>query len=161
MNRRNIIYISLRKYQKDFIEKIVKFQKLIDISRKIKLIDVRNRTPSYQFLIIHFYQILVILSHPSFLLYWILLYFVRKLERSPRWRSFHVEKYQRSRIIITRKKRVQRVQSGYHSKRGETWFFSRIFRPCFFSHISTTTTYLNMRVSRWKGTEDAFVQCGR
>lgn len=67
-----------------------------------------------------------------FLLYRILLYFVRKLERSPRWRSFHVEKYQRSRIIIIiRKKRVYRVQSGYHSKR-RTVVFSRIFRSCFF-----------------------------
>lgn len=136
MNRRNVIYISLRKYQKDFIEKIIKFQKLIDISRKIKLIDVRNRTtPSYQLLIIHFYQILVILSHPSFLLYWILLYFVRKLEWSPRWRSFHVEKYQRSRIIITRKKRVQRVQSGYHSKRGNVVFFTYISPVFFFTYF--------------------------
>lgn len=92
------------------------------------------------YIILSFYQILLssrilVFYCIEYIYIYILLYFIRKLERSPRWRSFHVEKYQRSRIIITRKKRVHRVQSPDIIPNGEPWFFSRVFCSCSFFHI--------------------------
>lgn len=44
--------------------------------------------------------------------------------------------------------RTPRAIPGYHSKRGTVVFFTCILLVFFFPHISTTTTYLDMRVYR-------------
>lgn len=52
INRKDVIYFPSRKYLKDFIQKIVKFRKLIDVG---------NRTTSYRFLLYNFIVLLNII----------------------------------------------------------------------------------------------------